>query len=283
VEVVKSAPGLTLQRNLALTKVLHPVVFFPDDDSIWFPNVAALKMAVYEADTKNRISAVCGAESREPPPGFGEGEKIQYSMRKYDRIRQRTAHLRTKFERWLVPDPAGVLGREFISEGKPQEWWPALNVTAVGWMTGFRMSFRTQVAQAHQFDPAFTGYSLFEDIDASFSAWRLGAVVASLNARIFHYKSPERRDAGLKLGVAQILNKAYVIAKHALPSSRAKKAASRFFCYKRFQYKMAARDQFGKDRYDGAKRALNFVPDLLQRSPPQLTMLFETAWKECRK
>ncbi|MBL6911122.1 MAG: glycosyltransferase, partial [Pirellulales bacterium] len=38
--VYHSPKGLTRQRNKALEYVTHPIVFFPDDDSIWFNNTA---------------------------------------------------------------------------------------------------------------------------------------------------------------------------------------------------------------------------------------------------
>lgn len=60
--ILQSERGLTLQRNLSLPLIDHPVVFFPDDDSIWFPCVSRTILDDYEADLEKQIAAVCGVE-----------------------------------------------------------------------------------------------------------------------------------------------------------------------------------------------------------------------------
>lgn len=60
--ILQSEKGVTLERNLSLPLIDHPVVFFPDDDSIWFPGVASAILDDCEADLEKRIAAVCGVE-----------------------------------------------------------------------------------------------------------------------------------------------------------------------------------------------------------------------------
>lgn len=258
-----SARGLTLQRNASLDLIRHPVVFFPDDDSIWFPGVAEAKMAVYELDPEEKIAAVCAAESSTPPPDWDQSVSPMYSMRRSHRIQQRVAVMRASLENLLVPDPARVAGRSFWPpfEALPP-WFTQKNVVLVEWMTGFRMSYRTKVIRQVRFDETFTRYSLFEDIDASFGAWKHGQVVGARCALVYHYRSPERRDNGRRLGVEQLLNKAYVVVKHTAIQHPARRRLVRFARYKAFQYRVAAVDQFGQDRYQGAKIALEAVARL---------------------
>ncbi|MBK9991694.1 MAG: glycosyltransferase [Verrucomicrobia bacterium] len=68
-----SERGLTLQRNIGLELVEQPIVFYPDDDSI-FPGVAKEIMETYERDSKNLIAALCAAESKIPPADFPIGK-----------------------------------------------------------------------------------------------------------------------------------------------------------------------------------------------------------------
>ncbi|MCU0779188.1 MAG: glycosyltransferase, partial [Akkermansiaceae bacterium] len=184
--ILQSERGLTRQRNLGLNQVTTPVVFFPDDDSIWFPGVAEAQMEVYEKDEEERIAAVCAAESPTPPPAWQPGGPLAYQMRASHRFQQRIAATRSKIENVLFPDPAKLVGRSFWpAPGELPDWFMDYDVVLVEWMTGFRMSFRTSVIRKVGFDENFSRYSLFEDIDASFSAWKHGWVVGARRARVF--------------------------------------------------------------------------------------------------
>lgn len=258
-----SEKGLTKQRNAALAHVEHPIVFFPDDDSIWFQKVAEKQMEVYERDVENRIAAVCAAESPFPPQDFESGENNSYSMRKGDRFKQRFAHIRAKLEKLFIPDPAILVGKKHWESFSTPDWFNKEDIVPVEWMTGFRMSFRTNVIKNCGFDEAFQAYSLFEDIDASFAAWKSGAVVGARQAKVFHFKSPERRDNGKRLGFEQLVNKAYVVAKHTDNGDPIRLRMKRFAKYKILQYRLAANDQFGRDRLEGAKNALAEIPTIM--------------------
>jgi glycosyltransferase involved in cell wall biosynthesis len=255
--ILHSERGLTRQRNLGLKLVTTPVVFFPDDDSIWFPGVAEAQMEVYEKDVGERISAVCAAESPAPPLDWEVGIPATYQMRGSHRLQQRFAAIRSKIENTLLPDPAKLVGKSFWPANRElPQWFSDQDVVLVEWMTGFRMSFRTSVIRVEGFDETFSRYSLFEDIDASFSAWKHGWVVGARKARVFHYRSPEKRDQGRRLGVEQLLNKAYVVVKHTTSAHAARRGLGKFARYKVFQYFIGARDEFGRERYEGAAAAL---------------------------
>ena len=255
--ILQSDRGLTLQRNLSLPLINHPIVFFPDDDSIWFPGVAAAQLEVYERDVNSRIAAVCGAESASPPSDWHLPGREAYQMRRSHRLQQRFASLRAKIENRLIPDPAQMLGRSFWPPHSDfPDWFAELDLVPVEYMTGFRMSFRTEVIRKVRFDELLTRYSLCEDIDASFGAWQHGWVMGARKAKIYHYRSPERRDKGLRYGAGHILNKAYVVCKNAPVGHSGRKQIRSAARYKSFLYWLSQGDQFGKDRYLGAKMAL---------------------------
>lgn len=281
--ILTSERGAARQRNAALGFIKHPVVFFPDDDSIWFPGVAESQLEVYELDRHEQISAVCAAESPTPPADWEIMDARPYEMRRSHRFQQRIASTRAKIENSWFPDPAKLLGRSFWpSSHELPEWFPEKDVVLVEWMTGFRMSFRTRVIQAVRFDETLSRYSLFEDIDASFGAWKHGWVVGARKARVFHYRSPEKRDSGRRLGSRQLLNKAYVIAKHSPVQHEARRRMGRFAKYKVLQYLIAARDSFARERYAGAKAALAELPKLVRAPQSEVCAAYISAVSETR-
>jgi hypothetical protein len=188
---------------------------------------------------------------------------------------------RSRVEDRLVPDPGRVLGQCFIASAQLPEWLPAAGVVPVEWMTGFRMTFRTEVARRIGFDENLTRYSLFEDRDASFGAWREGAVVATPDARVFHYRSPERRDSGRRMGATQLLNLAYVIGKHAPIGHASRLSLQRFGRYKCLLYRLASRDEFGRDRLRGAQAALKELPAFVGAQPDIVAQVYHRALRRC--
>jgi glycosyltransferase involved in cell wall biosynthesis len=278
--IIHGEKGLTRQRNKALEFVKHPVVFFPDDDSIWFENTAELQMQVYERDSQNQISAVCGAESKSPPPDF-EIVSAKYKMNAKDQVKLRLMGLIRWLEQRIAPDPARIAGRSFYNSRVIPNWARTDDIFPVEYMTGFRMSFRTNVIRAYKFDEAFSDYSLCEDIDASFSAWKEGAVIGVRNAKIFHYKSPENRGNGRRIGVTQILNKSYIISKHTPLKHAARDALIRFAKFKSFRYRFDTRDAFGKDRLNGALAACSLVQDFTKCSVTHAKDLYKRCLNAC--
>jgi len=215
-------------------------------------------MRVYERDTQNEIAAVCGAEAKSPPDDFYIKNRPVYKMRNKDRWKLRIAPYLNRFKQRFIPDPAYTLGQEFFRLHDLPSWVDP-SIVKVEWMTGFRMSFRTNVIKCLKFDETLNEYCLFEDIEASFAAWKMGLVVAARKARVFHHKSPENRSAGKKLGATHILNKAYIIAKHSKKNSKPIKQLRRYSKYKCFQYSTFLFDSFSRDRYRGAREATKYL------------------------
>jgi len=277
--IVQSEKGLTRQRNRALELVEHPIVFFPDDDSIWFENTASLQMEVYERDTQNFISAVCGAESIVPPSDFNI-KNTTYSMNLGDKLKLRVSRIVHWIENAMAPDPARIAGLSFFSNQTLPSWTNSETIIPVEWMTGFRMSFRTETIIKYRFDEILKDYSLCEDIDASFSAWKEGAVVGVRNSKIYHFKSPEKRGNGKTLGSTQILNKAYVVVKHTAKGHPARKALAKFAKLKILKYRLDAKDTFGKERYIAAKQALNQLSSLVECDKKDLAHSYHEGLKD---
>lgn len=264
--IIRCEKGLTKQRNRALEEVSQDIVFFPDDDSIWFERTAEHQLYAYAKDTKEKLSAVCAANSTTPPEGFLGTKSKPYTMTTGDRLKLKIARYRYKIEDSFFIDPAKTLGRSFYPNLEVEPWMVENDVVPVEWMTGFRMSFRTSAIRAVGFATEFSDYSLFEDIDASFGVWKLGGVVGARKSKVFHYRSPEQRGNGFRLGLEQILNKAYIVAKHSPDDHPCRSQMIRFAKYKCLQYRLSAKDQFSKDRYDGAKLGAKLCKELIECS-----------------
>lgn len=266
ITIIKGERGLTKQRNQALLHVKHPVVFFPDDDSIWFSDTAETQMRAYNADSANQFSAVCAAESVDPPRDFIISGNETYEKKNTDRMRSKFGQLLSNIEKRIAPNPFAIIGEQYLIDFILPNGFADQKIKPVSWMTGFRMSFRTAVIKGCGFDETLSEYALCEDIDASFAAWQQGSVVATTDAKVFHFRSPENRSSGFKIGAMQILNRAYVTAKHTEMEHPARRALIRHLRYKTLQYRIRSRDKYSATRYSGAKAALKQV-NLIMDSP----------------
>lgn len=206
--------GLTRQRNRGLAHVTADVVFFPDDDALFFPGTSAAMMEVYERDTKRQIAALNPADSPTPPPGVLEA--AAYDMTQAHKRMARTVRARTWLGR-LLPDanPRFVIGSILLKRAPDLPWMREIDALIVEWMTGYRMSFRTEAIKAVGFEPVFGGYALFEDTDASWAVTDFGCVAGTHRGQIYHHRFPGGRANRYGLGAMGLANLAYLMAKHA--------------------------------------------------------------------
>jgi len=210
----RSPPGLPTQRNHGLRLAGSPIVFFLDDDSLLYPDAAEEILAIYEKDTNGRITGVCAAEATAPPDSANLG--AGYAMSPAHRREARLRRMRNGVERRLTGlKPAMHLGRRLNARHGVPDWLAERNAVVVEYMTGFRMTFRMDAIRAGGFDEALAGYALDEDVDASFTAARSGLVVGAQKARIYHHRCPGGRGDDFVRGRMEVLNRAYVLLKHA--------------------------------------------------------------------
>ncbi len=280
-EVIHSQPGLPHQRNVGLERVEAPVVFYPDDDSIWWPGTAEAIMRAYESDTAGEVAAVCAAEARLPPPGFDGASDGAYEMTLEHKFALRVGHFRARWEARLFPDPFHIHGSSQQQGRTVPTQLLDQNVVVVPWMTGFRMSFRTEVIRKYGFDEGFAGYALFEDVDASFSVLQQGLLIGARDAQVYHHRAPAGRGSERRRGATQVLNRAYVIAKHAAPGSVARQRLGRYGWYKLLQYLLRTTSGLGRERFAGALAAQRQVPKLLAAARDELPGAYQRALQAC--
>ncbi|MEM1232553.1 MAG: glycosyltransferase [Pseudomonadota bacterium] len=272
--------GISFQRNQGLALVRAPVVLLPDDDSLFLPKAAAEILAVYERDREGLVGGVCGREVRTAPEGVLE--TATYRERRGDTLRRWLFRAQIRFERRFFPDPFLSVADAKYRALTPPPWLEPDRHALVETMTGFRMSFRTEVLRAiGGFDETLGSYSLGEDVDASLRVLDSHVLVGALQAEVFHYKDPSARDTGFGLGVIQILNRAYIVAKNTGLAPHPRKVFLRFARYKCAQYAAGAlvrRSAFSRDRAHGARAALRHVPALFEAAPSEV----ETRYQELR-
>ncbi len=275
IELLASAAGSSHQRNVGIERASSEVIMFPDDDSLWRENVAGAIMRAYEHGPA--VAAVCAAETPDPPPGVLESAPGAYEMTAKDRLKQKLAHSRAAIERALAPDPFVQFGREQWGRHKAPAWLGQENTVLVEWMTGFRMSFRRDVIEKIRFCESLGRYALFEDVEASYAAWREGLVVGARDAQVYHHKAPGSRAGAKRLGAAQLLNRAYIIARHAEDPARWASRVSRYARYKALQYKVGG----GGERLIGARRAVAEIPAIMRAPREELDAVYHAAYERC--
>lgn len=263
-----ATPGTSLQRNIGMAYSKADVIIFPDDDSLFFNNTVEVMLRVYQLDTEKQVSAVCSAEAETPPPEANL--ETAYAQSKTDTWKKAISALRFKLERKYFPDPFLRHGQLAAQKLIAPDWLEEENCILAEYMTGFRMSFRGEVIKKVRFNETFKRYGLFEDTDASFGALESGLIIGARNTQIYHHKFPGKRDNGLTLGFLQILNRAYIIAKHSANEPKTVKQLYMFSRYKVFQYAIAATGQFQRDRLKGAIAAYKSMSRLLNCSAENL-------------
>lgn len=271
-EIIQSEPNSAQQRNIGLEQVESPVVFFPDDDSLWWPGVAEGILRVYERDKASVIGGVCAGKSKSPPPQVRLDKNSESKMLLADRFRQRVSRFRGILNRRIGSDPMYILGRSFWDGRDIPEWLSDENASLTEYMAGCRMSFRTDaIRKTGGFDVdlgSHISWAAYEDAAASLAVMQEHILVTARNARVCHYKFPSRRGSGLELGFINHFNRAYIICRYSPPGSLARKALKRFGYYKGLQYLLGVKNGFGRDRLRGHLKALRAAKVLLD-SPPE--------------
>lgn len=281
IRFIESTPGTPLQRNRGLAEVETDVVLFPDDDSLLLPGTMEHIMRIYELDTEGIVGGVCSAEAQTAPHDILATAEESYRMTPADRLKRHFGRLRRWIESRLFPNPFFYFAKKRYRTLPVPAWLAKENAVLVEWMTGFRMSFRTNVVRAVKFDETLGRYALFEDVDASFQVLKTHVLVGSRKAQIYHHKAPSPRGGGRELGATQILNRAYVLAKGPDIDARLTIEIRRYALYKIFLYMLRPYSNFGRARFAGAFAAYCALPQLLAATPDELTEVYLELLEKC--
>jgi len=270
------APNLPAQRNQGLDRVSAAVVLFPDDDSMWYPDTAENVLRVYEADAQGRYGAVSAVDVYEPHLPLDDA-----APRRHARLTERPAVMgvRNFVESMLFPQPFEVYGRGRSAELSKDARAAGLAHPVVGTIGGYRMSFRSETAKRVRFDPVLgsrVGYGTHEDKDAALRVLKGGQLIAvAEDARVFHNAHPGKRAGGVEYGFFHVLNYAYICRKVMPAGSDGLRATYRYLRYKVGLYRLRRRDEYDRDVYRGARRALRECAEVLRTPPEELAGLYD--------
>jgi glycosyltransferase involved in cell wall biosynthesis len=281
--VEHAAQGSAVQRNIGLAHVTADVVILPDDDSLFHPGASQAIMEVYERDTEGVISGVCAVPDLMPPAGVLP--EASYRMTKTHQREARSQRLRSRLDKRLSHlNPAKFVGHALMARQNWPDWVGTYEVPVVEYMTGFRMSFRTDRIRAVGFDETLSGYALNEDIDASLAVAHNGLLVGARPARIYHHRFPGGRPEPYRSSAIGILNPVYVISKHLgaslLTEAERGEVRARLRTFLRLQLLAAVPAVFrsgGGKRLRGALAAYREGFRLLSVPPAELSAAYRAA------
>jgi len=265
--------GSSYQRNLGLKHVKSPIVFFPDDDVLWYPGTAEQVMKIYERDVEGVVGCVAPAVAPTYPPGVFDSSRPVYEMEWRDRFSRKLRSIIGPIEQRLFPDPinSDSMWRTIWGAKIPPVWLREEDAELCGPVFGYRLSFRTEaIRKLEGFDEHLGRYAMFEDSDASLGSLREFMNVCARRARVFHYRVPGERVPGWEFGMMAMLNRIYVACKHAPPGPMVRRPLKRYLYYKVFRYVLQAHTQYGRDRLRGALYGLSNAQQLIDAPTDQL-------------
>ncbi len=194
----------TAQRNQGIDEARSDVLFLFDDDSFMYPDCAAEIMAVYDADTNNRVAganamladsmpdeapAALPTQPATPAPPPSLRDRLRYLFER-----------QLETERMLLP-----YDRTYPDHPIPPEL-QSLDVATTRYLHGMRMTFRREVIQQERFDEFLRRYAAAEDLDASYRASRHGVLLNVLRAQLYHARDVAGRLTRYTCTVLTLMN-----------------------------------------------------------------------------
>jgi glycosyltransferase involved in cell wall biosynthesis len=284
VEVFHTSKGAAPQRNAGLAYATSPVIFFPDDDSIWYDDVAENVMRIYERDTDQRIGGVGQAESFESPVRLSQADEQARRGSRFSKLKYLLGAARHRTLNRLVDNPLHVCGLELLARHTPPDWLPELDAEPVERQIGFRMSYRAESVRHHRFDETLhLPRSALEDFELSYAVLHDQLLVEAKTALVYHHRFGGARGGGVESGIQPFLNLCYIVCKHSPPGSQARQAIypySRVFLAEAILLR-APTSAFERDKMKGMRRARRAFPYLLESPPEELTERYKKAFDCC--
>ncbi|MHB0937158.1 MAG: glycosyltransferase [Armatimonadota bacterium] len=194
---LRTAPGLTKQRNLGIRESTGDIIVFFDDDVVLEPEYLRQVVAVFAGDAEGKIGAVGGRITNAVPAGpVGWGERLRRLIRRV----------------FLLSD---------LGDGRLKaSGFPALphglaEGRFIECLSGCGMAFRRAVFALTPFDETLSGYSYMEDVDISRQVLKQGyAIYYQPAARLAHNASPRARETSADVSRMLVRNYDYLFHKH---------------------------------------------------------------------
>ena len=199
--VDESERGLTRQRNRGISLASMDVVAFIDDDVVLEPDyILELGLAFDRHPEAVGIGGSINGQEWLPPEaaqpkhfvveGWGTKDSFRWRVRRY-------LHLDS-------PLPPGWMPAS--GHGRSASYPPTGKDYQVEFIMGGVSGYRRDLFNSIQFSPWFEGYGLYEDLDFSTRASRLGSLYLSTKVRLDHYHEPSGRPDHVKYGRMVVTN-----------------------------------------------------------------------------
>jgi len=192
VEYLRSAPGLTRQRNLGIRVATKDIIHFLDDDVVLEPDYVDEIQKTYEKAECGHVLAV--------------GPVLEVT-RPASRLRSWFRHL------FLLTHIDGT-GRMQPSGYASLSWYGGFDDVHPIQVGCGCCTFRREVFDEVKFDEWFEGYGCMEDADFTLSVSKRGLMLENPRARMLHVESPSGRMNLRQIIAMQIVNHHYVFKKH---------------------------------------------------------------------
>lgn len=224
--LLRSRPNSYLQRIEGALESSAPIVFLPDDDSLYHPGASEEVMRLYEADEREVLGAVSLVESKAPPPGINLDTASTVNASPLRRAMYHLGGLRADIENVLSPHPVRHLGESFKADltrrlGVPS-WLPASGASLDRSLQGFRMTFRREVFIRLTAANVFDGYALYEDEVAAMETLQTHFLAEASRAMVYHHRAMGGRHNEFNAGVYMVLNHAFLVLYFSAPGSKAR-------------------------------------------------------------
>jgi len=184
-----SVPGLTLQRNIGISKATGDIIFFTDDDGILDKNYFAEKMKCYEDDS------VMGVGARET--NYVVKSRVSSFLRKMFLLSR--ADGRGKMQLSGYPAYMHMSNKDQIAETE---------------ILGGFCSYRRKVFDDFKYDENLSGYAYMEDVDFSYRVSRKYRLLYNPHSQLYHNMSTTERINQRKYFFMTIYNHFYLTKKN---------------------------------------------------------------------
>ncbi len=187
-----SEPGLTRQRNLAITESSGDILHFLDDDAVPDPGYIGEIHRVFAGHNAGEVSGVSPM------------------LRQTDDLSQIGHRLRRFF---LLPHWHGQ-GRLMPSGYGSYPWNGKENEVRPVEIACGCCSYRREIFDHIKFDEKLAGYGFMEDLDFSLRAARHGTILLAPKAVVWHMPSDLARPDERSLAKMQVIHHRYIFDKH---------------------------------------------------------------------
>lgn len=203
--------GLTLQRNIGITKVheMTDIVCFLDDDTVLKSNYFENLIKTY-LDYPNAIG-VGGYILDEVKWRKDSSNRIDFDEYEYDGwVRKLGSRNKLRKKTGLLSNEAPGKMPEF-SHGLSIGFLPPSNkIYPVDFFMGGVASYKFTLFNKLKFSSYFEGYGLYEDMDFCLRASKVGQLYVNTGAGLYHFHDPSGRPNKYQYGKMVIRNGWYV-------------------------------------------------------------------------